>query len=1148
MSKDVFILGPDGQPYMGHNIQTPTRKLEVKDDPYHVFSKTLLANLSVPIIQASAVDVETYIPKKSQDEEPDLVEKFASEFSITANGLRGIINDDPRRFIDLYARKYLNSQLSHGGVFRYSTVKGILEKVHENSKEVKHYQQTLKSTAEVEKLLKGIIDVYKVTKASCNPKSNTKLMTLNYIFFILKFIKFGDKKENLFSDEFLSFLIDEYKQEKDKDCKGFIEQFLAASSKRISRDIARELLENLDTECNLASNFAQTLFIQYPQLRKDFKTINPPLKEMSLDAILEQRDSLALIAQNSTNILSKEGRKGNLGFEIEMRLLEDPGYKNFQSLLAKFKYFCGLSYDAVLDHKRIKGPDMKARWNVSFSKISEHHELSSYGKGFKLNEFSFPALFQINQGLSFNANFVNFGSNHVHVDRLSNEGNAPKFSIINFRRGNYYENGSPYNKGWEAFTVPLSRSQYPQLGSDNRSLFFDTARFYDQMQVINGLYDIQVKKEDMEEFYYLLNCNDKEQIQHCPENFNSPKSQDLLSKFYIFIAKKYHKEDLIPNILRAWKDLKLPNISIQAYKRLFTLQNLSSFDISPSLASAFGEQIIIRDKELPKVLEMFSNSPLLVKNQFAHELAKSADFEGKLEMVCGYMTNQSGSEWKPLLEATKQELTLNEVATNSFYLNRFNALFFANIINLRNCKTEDLESIFKSLLQEYIPDVFFEDLGMICDGTQLVQLSRNPDIDTKIRKKILELSIPINNVIVNKKFSEFAVNEGPKNDSPFEKILGEIHDEKIEFAEIKEFYEEQKDSLTPQQKFLLLYHGFEIYNKEHTGKYPYLKDLQELFKEKVNILFKEIGYVDFNHPAVQFYFKDKEELTLEQDSIAKYAHRLSSKLFQLGQNIELRNLPNSNNDLDASILRLCLLMQRKVHVSKIDLKTVVQDFLELSFLAPSFTWATNSQRRLLDDLGKVKTENYNLDFSNYLDLYRAIIGFAHSPKGDSPSLELIRLKGIIAKKLSLDNLDDKQIASLEKIALEGNRFNVDKFYLIIAGKLKPTHSFKLQDENLKQFLKELSSRNMVAIKLVNYLEEFDFAELKNFISENPDISQENIAVLIKNLKQSAISFAEAEPYIASYAVHPKVRSAIFKLVDAQSLKERTKYGPISAKC
>lgn len=623
---------------------------------------------------------------------------------------------------------------------------------------------------------------------------------------------------------------------------------------------------------------------------------------------------------------------------------------------------------------------MQARWRESFEELSGHHELYSYGKGFKLNEFSYPALYQINQELGFNPNFVSYGSNHIHVDKLDEGISAAQFSIINFRRANY-EDGAPYNKGWEACDVPFAKSQHPPLINNIESLFFDTASFYNQIQIINGLYDIEVKDKDLTEFYKLLNNKDKEQIQLTPKNFSSLKSQDLLSKFYLFIAKKYQREDLIPHILRAWKNLQLPNLSLKVYEKLFALQNLP-----------------------PR---------------------RKTDYSSLLNLV-------------------------------------------------------------------------------------------------------------------------FNLNPEPRH---IARLIDNVTQTLDPVKSIKE------------QELLSLYHGYNVYEQEHPGKgdeYPDLNDLKNIIHE-VPGFERIIGYIDCKHPAIQSYFKKYlpprtySQSGIQPKPLGDYARALYKRIEKLSPNIKFGNLPSSSN-LEASLFRLCLLMQRRIHVSEISLEQILNDFLKITYLVPDFILDLNKERNLLDDLDKVKTENHQLDFSNYINLYENIIKYNNivaSNPNLSPVLELAKIKTIITNKLLVGNLDTKQITELEKTAIQSsvkNNFDIDKFYLIDAGKLKLENKIKLQDDNLKLFLKELSSSNLVSQNLVNYIEEFDFTELKNFILENKDISMDNIAELVKKLKPSRITYAEAEPYVTSYAVHPQVRSTIFRLIDPQSLKVRTQQGHISVKC
>lgn len=1134
------ILGPDGKVYEGR--PSGTQKSPQIINPSATFQEFLTSLSSAKsLIEASPDDVSTYGTKNKKDETNELLEKFANEFSTTANGLIFLIHKEPQKFIDQYARKYLNSKIANLVAPRYTaTVKGIIEGVYDQSSQVAQYQHTLKSSAESEKLLKAVIEIYKLTKACSNKESNAKLMTLNYIFFLLKFIKFGEKKENLFSDEFLDFLISEYKTENDKDCKGFLEQFIAAYSKRIPKGTAHELLKKLNKECQLASNFAQTLFIKYPELKTCFESPDPKFQEIGLQEILERRDDFALKAMNSTDLLSKSGRKGKLGFEIEMRLLEEPKYyESFSSPLNKFKYFSCLKQDVVLGQTRIKSPELHATWHEYPIDISNHHELYSYGKGFKLNEFSFPALFQINQEFSFNPNFISYGSNHIHVDQLSTEARAANFSIINFRRGNYNDGGAPYNKGWEASELALAKVKYPQPINNIESLFFDTARFYDQMQIINGLYDIEVKEKDIEEFYSLLNQDDKEQIQHTSKNFFNRKSQDLLSKFYLFIAKKYQREDLIPHILRSWKNLQLPNLSQEAYKKLLQLKD------SPQ-DPAIKKQPSIRDSDLPHFLILFNG--IRDKSNFTNMLLRSADFTNKLDMVCRYITNESGLEWKPLLQATKQVLSIEKLVNSTFYLNRFKALYLAGVINSSDLNFEYSKTILKYVPFSDIPDKFYRGLISNCPVDELQKLLTIDDIDEQIKSRIrCQLILELN--------AEDREERELENSLENQISLDSIQGEKVSFAELGKFYIEKKDYLNDKEKFLTLYHGYNIYKKEHEdGNYPYLDDLQSIIDYNPGLLW-QMSSIDCKHPALKFYLKGRTPPLTDTKSKVAYACDLFKKISIIPRHVKFINLVNSesSDSLENLILRLSLLLLKKIHISEIPLMQIFHDHWNINLEAPGFIRATGQQRVLLSDLAKGISENHKLNFSDYKDLYAEII-FYTAFTNNNHALEFASLKKIIAKKLSALKLSEEQINELEQIAqtqfihMPLINFEADQFYLIASGKLIPKQKFKLQDENLKQFLKELSSYQLVTGDLNSYIEEFDFAELKNFISKNPDISQENIAQLIKNLKPTKITFAEAEPYITNYAVHPKIRSAIFRLIDPQSLKTRIKQGYISAKC
>ncbi len=1131
------ILGPDGKTYEDRPVTTQSFSGII--NPSAEFQKFLTDLSSAqPLIEASPDDISAYGTKNKKDETSDLVEKFADEFSITANGLIFLINKEPQQFIDKHARKYLNSQIANLVVPRYTaTVKGIIEGVYDQSSQVAQYQHTLKSSADSEKLLKAVIEIYKLTKACPDKGSNAKLMTLNYIFFLFKFIKFGEKKENLFSDEFLDFLISEYKTENDKDCKGFLEQFLAAYSKRIPKEAAQQLLEKLNGEYKLASNFAQTLFIKYPELRIYFEDSNPKFQKIGLQEILERRDDFALKAMNSTNLLSKSGRKGKLGFEIEMRLLEEPYYQeSFSSLLNKFKYFCHLKQDAAFNQVRIKSPEMRATWCEYPVKMSHHHELYSHGKGFKLNEFSFPALFQINQEFSFNPNFISYGSNHIHVDQLNTEAQAANFSIINFRRGNYNDGGAPYDKGWEVAELALAKVKYPQPINSIESLFFDTARFYDQMQIINGLYDIEVKNKDIEEFYSLLKEEDKEHIQNTSKNFFNCKSQDLLSKFYLFIAKKYQREDLIPHILRSWKNLQLPNLSQKVYEKLLQLN-----DSLPDPA----EQAPISDELLLNFLVHFDITlDQKTKEKLANLFVESTNLTNKLDILCKFITNESGLEWRSLLQATKQTLSMKELVNNTFYLNRFKALYSAGVINPSDWNLEYLKTIFENVSFLDIPDKFYQDLISNYPSAQLLELLKTDAIDEQVKSKIQCMLIL--SLAAEDREETQSINSLENKTS-----LDSIQAEKVPFTELEKFYSEKKEHLNDKEKFLTLYHGYNIYKKEHDDEnYPYLNDLQKIIAYNPALLW-QMDSIDCKHPALRFYLRGDKAIPFTRASeAAAYARNLFLKIAKIPYHVKFINLANSEG-LENLILRLSLLLLRKIHISEISLVQFFKDFWNINFIAPGFTIATGGQRGLLNDLVKGISENHKLNFSDYKDLYKEIIYYTALTNRNDHTLELPLLKKIIAKKLSALDLKDEQITELKQIAQQefSNYFGVDQFYLIATGKLMPKQKFKLQDENLKQFLKELSSYQLVTEDLNSYIEEFDFTELKNFIKENQDISMDNIAALISKLKPSTkISFAEAEPYITSYAIHPKVRSALFRLIDPQSLKTRIEQGYISAKC
>lgn len=1180
-----ILLGPDGCPFRNELIRNPDG--QNKDSASAIplgadglpFNDRLTTNSNgrPRPVQSSQISRDSVAVRKQDPPDKSIVRNLSRGTGVTEHGFVYWINTDIKKFIYAYALPYITgTQIKESESL--TKLLGSLK---------------LQKSKDIEGLLDRTQSVYEFVSANADD-SKAKLLFLETILLFIKSIRREDSVAPPYSEKFHDFLLKEFLSEEDKNCKAFLEQLLILYVVNTDESQAKQLLDQLDQELKLSRDLAQKLFIKYPKFKKSYVQADlcAELKTLSTENIISRKMDLTNYAMNQIQTLSKNGRRGKLGFEIEMSGSDEfRSQSNQEKLISNYQGFADLTQDCAVGQHQIIAPDGCRQW-IEERTLVDHSELRSLPGGFSLNQFNLPILYSLITDITVNKDHSRYATNHIHVDSRKF---YPDDSIINFRRGNFTGNGTPYTKGWETIQVPLAIPSGIAVKDKTRSPFFSVSSYYDQMQLINGVYDIRVSPADLKEFAKLIDETDKEHLALMPLDSSSSKiNQNFLAKFYIFYCKKYHREDLIPAILRLWHERKLPNISDKAYKDVFKLTQTKVADLS-----FLDDYLSLPSDDLADYFKLFEDQfdyDLLLKikselkkqgeddNQYFDFLCQELNFPDKVTRLCELMNQEERSPSTEIFSKCSQRIELNDVL-KSPYLENFIHLCHSNLINgdLQELSKDQISTIIENsrgfdakfldkLAKPFSKEYSYQKIenlkkDLVSLPAIAVNMPRIQQIKDRIKSYLyLTQDLSLCDIESNDdlmKLLPAIKGKIPLDDSTFERLKRIIAEKSplTRLLYIASRLSSESDLSRLRDLFPMIKEHAEDPALISTSLLAMTNTLRQEDLEEFRIgpslltnLIYAVDTIDLSQTLMQNLFLSSTS-QLDYSSLMDFCIILSSRKNFENKRVNFK-LPENQSpdevDKRFKILEFALISTRRIKAidyKQDSIENVFQDLLYLYLTVKSLCGGSLNQK--VEDSYLSALDALAIEDQNQLRHVYMVINRLKLLLGKGPAAKMERLlvsKFQAPEKRMLEIL--LYVLNMNAHGMGASHEKTEVFYFIEADKYKPDEDIKVTDPRFCAFLQELSWSGLtVKEPLLKYLQEFSLEEfqLLLFYCNSGIISGENLVQVMKKLKPIELN-DKVRKILTDVSISPVLRSAVLAKVNKTELKEFIqKNGPIQAR-